>query len=378
MPVKHDRGLSYDRTATVSVIWGFKEGYRATYSFDTAFDMSRPQAQRAMVKFCDRVEAEKTLKVFQTSCWPKLFQEWLHAKGRTPSARHFAADLNEFLHTGAAGWVGDHIGFRSLDNYEPFWLVMDFRTQFDTHSSGMQTEPFLELWESFIKKESERLPVSLGIPVPSTSLFQRAEAENKIVKSALSSWLVSVACALLAVAAFTRDCGLTAAATFAIFATAACCVFVMTSVWKWRFGLMEAVSLIIFCGFSVDYPLHVVQAYVMERGRGKGVLPALQEVGCAVLSGCATTCGGAFPLWWFCKIVIFNRFGQVLIVNMLFAVIFALIWIPAVLEMRCSCPNRKVGDDVAHSYGSTADDCRELADMADADDGFTMMTTPRG
>ena len=28
-------------------------------------------------------------------------------------------------------------------------------------------------------------------------------------------------------------------------------------------------SLIIFCGFSVDYPLHVVQAYVQERQKGR-------------------------------------------------------------------------------------------------------------
>merc|ERR1740130_1798476 len=133
----------------------------------------------------------------------------------------------------------------------------------------------------------------LGPARVSAEIFVRAEAESRVINSALSSWLVSVGCALLAVVCFTRDCFLSATATFAIFATAACSLYTITAVFQWRFGLMEAVSLIIFCGFSVDYPLHVVQAYVQERREGAGVREALKEVGFAVASGCITTVGAA-------------------------------------------------------------------------------------
>eukprot|EP00913_Durusdinium_trenchii_P012735 g11958.t1 len=121
-------------------------------------------------------------------------------------------------------------------------------------------------------------------------------------------------------------------ACFAMLSTAACSLFFITSVFHWSFGLMEAVSLIIFCGFSVDYPLHVVQAYVQERQKGAHIRHALREVGSAVASGCVTTCGAALFLL-FCQIRIFTRFGQVLVVNMLCSLIFALLWIPAVLEL---------------------------------------------
>eukprot|EP00439_Symbiodinium_sp_Y106_P045782 s258_g5.t2 len=133
----------------------------------------------------------------------------------------------------------------------------------------------------------------LGMPLPLSDLFQRAEAENRVVNSALSSWIVSVACALVALGAFTRSLWLSGIACFAMLSTAACSLFFITNIFQWRFGLMEAVSLIIFCGFSVDYPLHVVQAYVQERSKGSGVRRALREVGGAVASGCATTCGAA-------------------------------------------------------------------------------------
>merc|ERR1712137_1200687 len=151
---------------------------------------------------------------------------------------------------------------------------------------------------------------------------------------------------------FTRDFKLSAIATFAIFATAACSLFAITSIFHWDFGLMEAVSLIIFCGFSVDYPLHVVQAYVMERSAGAGVREALREVGFAVASGCATTVGAAAFLFM-CEITIFRRFGQVLIANMLFALLFALLWIPALLEFRemTPCRTRHKGSSTSRSTG---------------------------
>lgn len=122
---------------------------------------------------------------------------------------------------------------------------------------------------------------------------------------------------------------------------------------------MEAVSLIIFCGFSVDYPLHVVQAYVMERSKGAGIRLALKEVGWAVASGCFTTCGAAAFLN-LCTITIFQRFGQVLIVNMVFALIFALVWIPASLE---ACSRRK-----KVAQGETG----ELRQEPDADAGLAL------
>eukprot|EP00435_Cladocopium_sp_Y103_P055407 s1533_g18.t1 len=132
----------------------------------------------------------------------------------------------------------------------------------------------------------------LGTPVPVSDLFQRAEAESRVVNSALSSWLVSVACALIALGIFTQSLWLSVRgpwiektplptegiACFAMLSTAACSLFFITSVFHWSFGLMEAVSLIIFCGFSVDYPLHVVQAYVHERQRGVDQWPGERQV----------------------------------------------------------------------------------------------------
>ncbi|CAE7575413.1 KCNH6 [Symbiodinium sp. CCMP2456] len=115
---------------------------------------------------------------------------------------------------------------------------------------------------------------------PLSDLFQRAEAFPSATRGGQ---------ALVALGAFTRSLWLSVTLSaqtstcqsgfdqhvanrgHRVLRNAVHCLFFITNIFQWRFGLMEAVSLIIFCGFSVDYPLHVVQAYVQERSKGAPV-----------------------------------------------------------------------------------------------------------
>lgn len=332
------RGMAYDRTTTVTVLFGFETGdVGRTYTVDPRFDMRPYAAQEAVVSFCEHLGEDKRLHAFHVSCWPREFREYLRRHGRTFPSRAIERDLPEYL-SKAPKWVHNHLGFKEgHSRIQVAWLAVDFRVEFDSHSSGRQTETYMALWEKVVADEMRSLGVQaggsqaqfLGPAVPCAEVFERAEAELRVIGSALSSWFVSVGCALAAVLGFTRNLSLSALTTYAIFATGACSLYAITSLFHWRFGLMEAVSLLVFCGFSVDYPLHIVQSYVQERHKGVGA--ALYEVGGAVVSGCVTTCGAAAFLL-LCEIRIFTRFGQVLIVNMSFSLVFALLWVPAVIE----------------------------------------------
>eukprot|EP00930_Biecheleria_cincta_P016407 TRINITY_DN13356_c3_g2_i1.p1 TRINITY_DN13356_c3_g2~~TRINITY_DN13356_c3_g2_i1.p1 ORF type:complete len:491 (+),score=90.13 TRINITY_DN13356_c3_g2_i1:60-1532(+) len=348
----------------VHVVWGLRETGRGdgSYELDPAFDFTAREAQLAVVDFCQRLARTPKLKVSTMLCWPALLQDYLSSKGKAFPTYVLSTVMTGFLDQ-APNWVKDHLDL--AEDGSVMWLSVDYHVEFDTHSSGLTIKPFMDTWEHEVAKVNEDVfrsysgsESSLGLGVAASEMFQRAEAESRVLGSALSSWLVSVGCALAALLVFTRSFSLSAIACFAMFATAACSLFFITAVFKWSFGLMEAVSLIIFCGFSVDYPLHVVQAYVMERSKGSGIRLALKEVGWAVASGCFTTCGAAVFLN-LCTITIFQRFGQVLIVNMVFALIFALVWIPATLE---ACSRRKKGDE-----GKT---CRQQE--SDADTGLAL------
>lgn len=331
------RGMTKDRQAQVFVLFGFRQvpgGFR--YEVDDAFDLSAPQAQVAIVDFCQRLVQQAALKVVPGlwNCWPLKMKEFLTMRGQAWPTSDFLPQLRHFVRE-SPRWVGDHM---DIDRGTAAWSQLDFNVEVDIWSSGRQVQPYMDLWEETVVRvhrevtEKHSSAGYLGTPVPVSDLFQRAEAESRVVNSALSSWLVSVACALIALGIFTQSLWLSGIACFAMLSTAACSLFFITSVFHWSFGLMEAVSLIIFCGFSVDYPLHVVQAYVHERQRGAKVQDAIGEVGSAVASGCVTTCGAAVFLL-FCQIRIFTRFGQVLVVNMVCSLVFALLWIPAVLEL---------------------------------------------
>lgn len=345
------RGMPHDRQAVIHVLLGVREvrglGSAYTYELDESFDLSRREAQLAIVEFCQRLRQEARLKVVkgQWSCWPSKLKDFLLRRGEQFPTYAIWPAVESFL--AQVRGEADHVGF--AEDGSVSWVQLDYRVEFDIWSSGRQVQPYMDLWEDTAKRVFNEVTQKyrgsencLGMPLPLSDLFQRAEAENRVVNSALSSWIVSVACALVALGAFTRSLWLSGIACFAMLSTAACSLFFITNIFQWRFGLMEAVSLIIFCGFSVDYPLHVVQAYVQERSKGSGVRRALREVGGAVASGCATTCGAAMFLL-FCQIRIFTRFGQVLVVNMLFALVFALVWIPAALELcrNVQCRRRK-------------------------------------
>lgn len=343
VPVLIKRGMAFDRMSNIDVVWGVSPGTDnkdPSTLFNADFDLRAMAVQEAIVNFCERAIAEKKLKVWHAYSWPQSYVEWLRADGGEFPSPTFEEDLRRYYDVEPL--THDHMGWGEGSS-NVLWVSVTFRVEFDSHSGAYQTLPFMNTWIDFVEKENKRVDdmgiTSIGPAIVSAEIFVRAEAESRVINSALSSWLVSVGCALLAVICFTRNVFLSATATFAIFATAACSLYTITSVFKWHFGLMEAVSLIIFCGFSVDYPLHVVQAYVQERREGAGVREALKEVGFAVASGCITTVGAASFLC-LCEIRIFRRFGQVLMANMIFALLFALLWIPALLEWKELTPCR--------------------------------------
>ena len=79
-----------------------------------------------------------------------------------------------------------------------------------------------------------------------------------------------------------------------------------------RFGVVEAISVTIFVGFSVDYCLHLANSYneSHRRSRYGRTKDALTQIGGSVLSASVTTVGASLFLL-FADVVIFQSFGCV-------------------------------------------------------------------
>merc|ERR1712151_1168805 len=98
------------------------------------------------------------------------------------------------------------------------------------------------------------------------------------------------------------------------------------------FGAIEAVSLIIFVGLSVDYSLHVAESYSISEKETKyaKTQDALRRTGGAIV-GAAMTSVLVCPPILMCTIRMFVQFGVIIISNMLLSLLFSVGFFSAAL-----------------------------------------------
>jgi hypothetical protein len=160
--------------------------------------------------------------------------------------------------------------------------------------------------------------------------------------------LVSLTCALITIFFFTSSGILALTVVLTVSMVVACQAATMFVGLGWDFGAIEAISVILFVGFSVDYTIHFAEAFHQQ---GK-VEIALQRVARAIVSAGATTAGSAAFLG-FCTIQIFNRFGLAVVLNTLWSLLFALVFYPALLD---SIPIRYIGQAYMPQFGEDEDE----------------------
>merc|ERR1719316_39060 len=150
------------------------------------------------------------------------------------------------------------------------------------------------------------------------------------MSSAITCAAISLSCALVAIMMFTASAWLAFFVSLTVFMIVTCQAATMFCILRWTFGPVEAIGLILFVGFSVDYTLHVAEAF--HHAPPPKVENALRRVGGAVVSAASTTSGSAFFLF-FCTIQVFVQFGGAMILNALWSLLFALVFFPALLTV---------------------------------------------
>ncbi|XP_028314353.1 protein dispatched homolog 3 [Gouania willdenowi] len=244
------------------------------------------------------------------------------------------------------GAVGMHGGKVS-------WLSMAFESTTYKGKSSFQTYSDFLQWEKFIREQLASLPQSSALQRG----FQTCEHWKQIfteiigVESALWSLLLSLAICLAAVAVFTAHLLLLLPILITILGVI--CLVVAVMYWLgWEMGAVEAISLSILVGSSVDYCLHLVEGYLLagestpstpdhglEHGaeRQRRTLEAVKHVGVAIVSSAVTTVISTIPLF-FCVIVPFAKFGQIVAINTAVSIFYTLTVTVAMLA--CVAPAR--------------------------------------
>ena len=190
--------------------------------------------------------------------------------------------------------------------------MFERRTDIDNRHTGAKVaHEYYTQWGEHLDEINARAPASLGLGLMQvSSLFSRTETEREAVSGTLQSFVLSIGIAFGATLLFIGNVPIAVLCTVTIVLIVLTLMGFMLVVLQWPFGAIEAISVTIFVGFSVDYQLHLAHSYAESKCKtryGK-TREALALTGISVVSAALTTLGAATFLF-FCRIRVFQNFG---------------------------------------------------------------------
>jgi hypothetical protein len=311
-------------------------------------DFGSTSAQMHLLRICDLQASEveealgaavfNRLHIRQVMCFAQDFEDWLQQEqlGRYPVAGEIAnPDFGSDFGRLVQAWLQTKDGkkwrhyFGFVDG-ELRWVRVVVRTNLGKEAPAHVQLTTMEAFEEYARFRNREAPDDTLLVVPSSDTWVLAVTEDGIMSSAVACACISLLCALLAIMMFTGSAVLAIAVSSTVFMIVACQAATMFCVLRWTFGAIEAIGLILFVGFSVDYTLHVAEAF--HHAPMPKVENALHHVGWAVVSAAFTTTGSAFFLF-FCTVQVFVKFGGAIILNSAWSLLFALVFFPALLTI---------------------------------------------
>nr|XP_032817859.1 protein dispatched homolog 3 [Petromyzon marinus] len=235
------------------------------------------------------------------------------------------------------------------------WLSLAFESVTYRGGSAVDSLDDYARWEAFLQQQLASLPPDsvLRRGFQTCQHWKQVFTEVLGVQSALCSLALSLAICVAAVAVFTSHLCLTFIVLMMVLGVLGVVVATMLA-FGYELGAVEATSLSILVGSSLDYSLHIVEGYLVAGPRAQPVrlaraesgggsvgtgdaavraaraVSAVRSAGPAVLCAGLTTAVSALPLAP-CLVAPFARFGRLLVVASLASLVLALAVCPAAL-----------------------------------------------
>jgi len=360
--------LPDSEVAIVDIVMGLKEepptrgSDLGTPVWDDDFDFSLKSAQAALEATCKlAVERRAQLATRKHMCFVNDFRVFLLSKGKPgyPVAGTFINSyLQEFLMTIYGKDYREDAGFTS-DGGKVRWVRAKFYTDLPRDMAASDAWKWVERWDDFVDDLNSAYRGSgTGKIFHTSELWVRAETEERLIESTLLCAAFSVFFALLAVLVFLWNLALAVYLILGIVCVIICLASVMFGVMQWTFGAVEAIGLIVFVGFSVDYSLHMAESFNQsaETQRFDKVKDAMLRTGGAVFAAAVTSALAGLPIL-LCTIQVFVKFGVTIVLNTSLSLFFSLGFLCALLmiigpennfgscDMLCDLFYRRQRDD---------------------------------
>jgi hypothetical protein len=263
-------------------------------------DFATKEAQGHLMQLCDfesgllrdqlGEEAFRELKVRKVRCFVSYFNDWLLAEelGGYPAGKEFSKLVRSWVLSPEGRKWKDYFGF--VDD-ELAWVKIKVVTNLPRKSTAKAILRLMEHYDRVLEHRNAARPKPDLEAWPCSLSFVLAETEDAIINSTLWCAFISLTCALLSIIVFTASAVLAFTVVMTVAMVVACQAATMFVALGWEFGAVEAISLILFVGFSVDYTLHFAEAFHVSPP--PKIENALSRVGRAIISAGTTTGGSA-------------------------------------------------------------------------------------
>lgn len=388
---EHFGATENDRVVEVKLTWGvsgvdrtgtnpYKPPELGTVVWDPNFTPHTVGAQRLFYTACEELEAGvlSANARFSSvgSCWPRDFEAWLVANNA-----HYPIDAANSTITGTSSLAGSPAASAVLapcaspsDQASVFNCAL--RKYVDNSARGASqranaalgftkgsqpvlrlasivsktnlqfgqpydvNKPVLDAWEVYARELAQRgAPHGAGKVIQTAGLsWAWMQTERALVTSAIQGIAIAVSVALVVLIVSTNSIpvGLFATATIGGIVLTVLATMVLLG---WELGTTESVSSVILIGFSVDYTVHIANAY-QEAGdthhdgrpktRYERVRAALAEYGVSIIAGSVTTLLAGLPLF-LGTIMFFSRFATLICTSIGASLVWSLTFLPALL-----------------------------------------------
>ncbi|NXP40431.1 DISP3 protein, partial [Leiothrix lutea] len=210
--------------------------------------------------------------------------------------------------------------------------------------SSFQTYADYLKWETFLQQQLQLFPEGSALRRGFQTCEHWKQIFMEIIGNALYGLVLSLVICVAAVAVFTTHILLLLPVLLSILGVV--CLVVTIMYWSgWEMGAVEAISLSILVGSSVDYCVHLVEGYLLAGEnlplhqaedptacRQWRTMEAVRHVGVAIVSSAVTTVIATVPLF-FCIIAPFAKFGKIVALNTGVSIVYTLTVSTALLSI---------------------------------------------
>ena len=317
----------------VSRVNRWKPAERGELRLTRTFDASSPEAQTHLAGACDRLAAAtcdapgceggtllRNGAAARVVCPMRDFAKYQSATNRTfPAAKEsFASEMYEFLSTKHGKFLRKHVGFEAANADGSVPKMFYYRVSADSSlkypAVARTARPVFERWESVVDAINAEAPVGVNRAF-STGYWSWTwmKTQEALVQNTVQGLLLCFVMAFVVLVVSTADLRAGFLATVAIAGTVTTVMGVgVHGIMGWDLGIGESIAAVILIGLSVDYCVHLANAYVEAPAwmttRERRTQHALMIMGISITASAVTTVISGSILW-LCILQFFSKFS---------------------------------------------------------------------